>query len=154
VGTDTDWNTVSASLYHTLAIKNDGTLWSWGNNEDGQLGLGDMADRNTPQQVGGDSDWMALGGGGWHHSGALKDDGTLWNWGSNDHGLDCDAVDCKYPQQKESATNWIAITVGRYRNLAIAEDDGSLWTWGSNYDGLIGLGEGGSDNVSSPTVIR
>ena len=155
MGTDTDWNTVSASLYHTLAIKNDGTLWSWGNNEDGQLGLGDMDDRNTPQQVGGDSDWMALGGGGWHHSGALKDDGTLWNWGVHNHGLDCDAVDCKYPQKKESDTEWIAITVGKYHNLVINEDGtGTLWAWGSGEYGQLGLGEWDSDYVSNPTVIR
>ena len=96
---------------------------------------------------------MALGGGGWHHSGALKDDGTLWKWGGNDAALDCDAVDCKYPQQKESATNWIAITVGEYHNIAIAEDE-TLWTWGFNEDGLIGLGEGADDFVRIPTVIR
>ena len=101
---------------------------------------------------------MALGGGGWHHSGALKDDGTLWNWGSNDHGLDCDAVDCRYPQQKESDTEWITITVGKYHNLSIGEDE-TLWAWGYNGDGFLGLGTGAeygewdSDYVHNPTVI-
>ena len=99
---------------------------------------------------------MALGGGGWHHSGALKDDGTLWNWGDQNnyysHVLDCDAVDCKYPQQVGSDTDWDAYTVGKYHNLAIKYDS-TLWSWAYNEEGQLGLGATGR-YVSNPTVIR
>lgn len=60
VGNDTDWVTVSAGEYHSLGLRSDGSLWAWGNNTYGQLGLGDTTDRNIPTQVGNDTDWVAV----------------------------------------------------------------------------------------------
>ena len=51
VGTDTDWTNISAGGYHTLAIKSDGTLWAWGHNGNGQLGLGTTTQMNSPQFI-------------------------------------------------------------------------------------------------------
>ena len=70
---------------HTLALKNDGTLWAWGANDYGQLGLGDTARRLSPAQVGTDADWEAIAAGD-DYSAALKTDSTLWVWGRNQSG--------------------------------------------------------------------
>ena len=76
----TDWAAVSAGTNHTVALKTDGTLWAWGNNFYGQLGLGDNSDRNIPVQVGTDTNWETVSA-GHNYTVAMKDDGTLWAWG-------------------------------------------------------------------------
>ncbi|MCK6695286.1 MAG: chromosome condensation regulator RCC1, partial [Thermoanaerobaculia bacterium] len=76
------WQQVAAGGEHTLAIKNNGTLWAWGSNSLGKLGIGMQRDQYTPVQVGSDSNWAQVTAGG-GHSLAIKSDGTLWAWGSN-----------------------------------------------------------------------
>ena len=73
---------VAASYDHSFALKRDGSLWAWGHNGVGQLGLGDVETRFEPTRVGADSDWAAVAAGD-DHSLALKRDGSLWAWGSN-----------------------------------------------------------------------
>jgi len=60
VGTDTDWDAVQAGLSYTVALKSDGSLWSWGSNSYGQLGLGDTVDRDTPTSVDDEADQNAM----------------------------------------------------------------------------------------------
>ena len=71
-----------------MALKQDGTLWAWGENSYGQLGVGDTTDRSSPTQVGSAHDWAAIapGGADSYHTLALKKDGTLWAWGFNRFG--------------------------------------------------------------------
>lgn len=82
VGEDGEWESIEFGGYHALAIKNNGTLWAWGKNTDGQLGIGNTTDHFTPVQVGSDSDWQMISAGKWH-SLAVKNDGSLWAWGWN-----------------------------------------------------------------------
>lgn len=83
VGSETDrWVSVSIGGFHTIAIKEDGTLWGWGRNYTGEAGGGDNTENILlPQQIGTDNDWIALSA---HtmSSFALKADGTLWAWGA------------------------------------------------------------------------
>jgi len=86
VGTDTDWKYISCGWQHTMAIKNDGTLWGTGRNEYGQLSLGDVNLRNIfTQENTNDTNWKIVSG-GWQHTMAIKNDGTLWGTGKNDKG--------------------------------------------------------------------
>ena len=70
---------------HSLTLKNDGTVWTWGYNESGQLGNGTNSNSNIPVQVSGLTGITAIMG-GHHHSLALKNDGTVWTWGYNGSG--------------------------------------------------------------------
>ena len=70
---------------HTVYLKNDGTVWAWGNNGNGQLGDGSTTQSTTPVQVSGLSGVIAIAAGG-THTVALKDDGTVWAWGNNSNG--------------------------------------------------------------------
>ena len=76
---------VGADLFHGCALRDDGTLWCWGRNVEGQLGTGDSTDRSTPTQVGTESDWAHLAVGRFHTC-AQKTDGRVYCTGSNDHG--------------------------------------------------------------------
>jgi len=68
---------VSAGGQHSLGLRSDGTLWAWGYNAYGQLGLGGTADGWTPARVGSATNWVAVSGGQYHSLG-LRSDGTLW----------------------------------------------------------------------------
>src|SRR6266536_2850992 len=73
---------VAAGVYHSLALKADGTVWAWGDNGGGQHGDGTTTQRLVPMQVNGLSAVTMIAAGGFHSLG-LKADGTVWAWGSN-----------------------------------------------------------------------
>ena len=75
---------VSAGGYHTCAIKQDGSLWCWGNNDSGQLGDGTWTNKDTPVQI--MSSGVSSVALGWYHTCAVKTDGSLWCWGYNNYG--------------------------------------------------------------------
>jgi hypothetical protein len=76
---------VAAGRDHSLALRGDGTVWTWGGNSGGQLGDGTAIDRFAPVQVAGLTDVTAIVGSG-SHSLALRSDGTLWAWGTSSRG--------------------------------------------------------------------
>lgn len=156
VGSDTDWAGYYRGGRHMFAIKNDGTLWAAGLNENGVLGLGFFgAPEPSLVQVGNDNDWKeaCTGRAFLGYSMGLKTDGTLWAWGSNIHGErgDSDSADVATPTQIGTDTNWNAITCGQWSSFAI-KDDGTLWSWGYNNVGQLGHGDTTDRNV--PTMVE
>lgn len=147
IGSDTNWSMVSAGNRHSLAVKSNGTLWSWGYNSNGQLGLGDSgnyAHRSSPVQVGSQTNWSSVSA-GWYHSLAIRNDGSLWAWGSNSSyqlGLG-DYSPRSLPTQVAVGTSWVMVSAGgrfnKSHSLGI-KSDGTLWSWGSNSYGQLGLG--------------
>ena len=81
----TDFTVVDSGRSHSIGLKSDGTLWTWGYNFDGQLGNSNNNDTNTPVKIGSDTNWTAISAGNYHTIG-LKSDGTLWTWGFNPDG--------------------------------------------------------------------
>jgi alpha-tubulin suppressor-like RCC1 family protein len=76
---------VAAGRYHSLALKADGSVYAWGYNGNGELGLGDLNDRSTPTLVSGLSGMTKVAAGR-YHSLALASDGTVYAWGFNGDG--------------------------------------------------------------------
>jgi len=133
-------NAVSAGHYHTVAIKSDGTLWAWGNNNFSQLGDGTTTNRNSPAQIGTDTDWMSVSA-GQYHTVAIKSAGTLWAWGGNTYGQlgDGTITARNSPVQIGIDTDWISVSAGSSYTVAI-KSDGTLWAWGGNAYGQLGDG--------------
>ncbi|MET7418923.1 hypothetical protein [Dactylosporangium sp. NPDC005555] len=76
----TGWLEVSAGTIHSCAIRSDRTLWCWGRNDTGQLGLGDTTTRTAPRRVVDEPAWRTLTAGPGSVCG-IRADGTLWCWG-------------------------------------------------------------------------
>src|SRR4051794_13159320 len=79
------WISVATGVSHTCAIKKNKTLWCWGFNDHGQLGVGDTIVRNKPVKVGDQENWVTIAAVGDHTCG-LKTNDALWCWGSNETG--------------------------------------------------------------------
>ena len=87
IGSDTNWISISKNYQgnHQLALKSDGTLWSWGENAQGQLGDGTNINKTAPVQIGTNSNWNFISAGE-KYSLALNSNGQLWAWGLNSNG--------------------------------------------------------------------
>jgi alpha-tubulin suppressor-like RCC1 family protein len=150
-GGSTTWSIVSAGGYQTLAIKTDGTLWTWGRNGGGQLGDGTSTSRSSPgTTAGGGTNWATIStkvG----TSAAIKTDGTLWTWGYNDAAQLGDGTTNRRSSPGTTlggGTTWSSVSAGN--SLLAIKTDGTLWTWGCNMNGQLGNGAGSSLNQSSP----
>lgn len=141
IGVDNDWENVSSGYLFAIAIKNDGTIWAWGNNNSGQLGIDNVIPKNIPTKINNDTDWTLLSC-GFYHVVAIKSNGTMWSWGENGNGqlgLN-DNIDRYTPVQIGSDNDWISVSCGGDHTVAI-KNDNSIWAWGYNEDGELGLGD-------------
>ena len=139
VDSDATWHKLAAGDKHVLAIKTNGTLWTWGDNNYGQLGDGTLNSRNTKlTQVGFDRNW-AMVSGGLRHSLALKTDGTLWAFGSNYNGQlgDPSLGTMNTPTPIGQSTDWLMIVAAGFNGYGIKKD-GRIWGWGMNSSGELG----------------
>ncbi|MGH2688163.1 MAG: chitobiase/beta-hexosaminidase C-terminal domain-containing protein, partial [Actinomycetota bacterium] len=130
---------VAVGYDHVLAVKTDGTLWSWGGNGAGQLGIGNTTTQTAPVQV------IVLAGvvsvaAAATHSFAVKSDGTLWAFGSNFGQLGTGGyTPSTSPVLVAGATDVVAVATGQYHTLAL-KSDGTVLGWGQNSSGSVGDG--------------
>jgi alpha-tubulin suppressor-like RCC1 family protein len=150
IGALTTWKFVATGNYFGVAIKTDGTLWSWGVNNYGQLGKGDITSRSTPVQIGTGTNWSKVSA-GYEHVLAIKTDGTLWGWGNTGTGAIGDgSIGSKSsPVQIGALTTWSQVSCGVYHSVVL-RNDGTLWGMGNNYSGQAA---GGTGDKSSPTQL-
>jgi len=167
-GTLTGVVAVAAGSSYTVALKDDGTVWAWGNNEHGQLGDGNEGtDSDAPVQVtivlGGDPlTGVVEAAAGRQHTVALKDDGTVWTWGSNGNGQLGDntgvpGIDSDTPVQvvDEGGTGTlagVAAVAAGYSHTVAVKTVGTVWAWGYNFDGQLGVGTHGLETDSDTPV--
>ena len=152
IGSLSNWKQVSTNYAHTATIKTDGTLWTWGYNNIGQLGNNTITMYSSPIQIGSLTNWKQISV-GQNHSVAIKTDGTLWSWGYNGYGQMGNGTIINYssPIQVGSLTNWKYVSCGFYFSFVI-KTDGTLWGCGQNNYGQLGNGIN-SVNYSSPIQI-
>lgn len=138
VSPGTTWKSVATGWNHVVAIKSDGTLWTWGNNDNGQLGDGTIIDKNLPQQIGTENDWVYISC-GQHATFVLKANGTLWACGRNNNGQlgDGTTVNKNTFVQIGTDNNWKSIEAGWFHTLGMRIDN-TIWAWGDNSFGQIG----------------
>lgn len=151
-------NRLSAGLSHTAYVDEHGTFWTWGSNQEGQLGAETQetgVDREGNQvAVSGTSlavleDVRSVAAGG-DFTVALKTDGTLWAWGGNDYGQLGNGTVVSAAQPVQVLDQVTAVSAGDYHVAAIRAD-GTLWTWGDNLYGQ--LGDGTLNSVSAPQQV-
>ncbi len=152
------WSKMAHQTYNNeyhLAIKPDGTMWGWGENQHGQLGLSNKTYYSSPVQIPGTT-WAAVAT-GYRCTMATKTDGTLWTWGNNDQGQlghnNRNPTSCSSPKQIPGTT-WPTdnnkMSGATYGMYAI-KTDGTLWMWGQNAMGQ--LGQNDANKRSSPVQV-
>ena len=129
---------VAAGQYHMAVIKTDGSLWTWGNNEFGQLGQGpvQLSARHTPGKV---MDGVAAVSCGYDYTAAIKADGSLWMWGNNNFGQLGNGTMTAVSAPVKVMDDVAVVACGLYTTAAI-KTDGSLWMWGTNGGDNLGNG--------------
>jgi alpha-tubulin suppressor-like RCC1 family protein len=132
-------------------------LFTWGKNDDGQLGHGGVVYKSSPNQVGSRSVWAALSKTRQSFSIGLKADGTLWSWGENDQGqlgFDSSGANVLSPTQIGSLNTWRSILAGDpgAKHAGAINSSGQLFMWGQNTtNGQLGVGD--TTDRSSPTIV-
>ena len=157
VGVATNWGSLTTIDGYTnsygFGIQTDGSLWSWGNNNFGQLGLSTSTavNKSSPTQIGTDTNWASIFGDG-NAVTAIKTNGTIWSWGQNFGGVlgQNNSVYRSSPVQIGSLTTWSKVSMLDQSVFAI-KTNGSLWTWGYNNVGQ--LGQGNTISRSSPVQV-
>ncbi len=166
-GSNCGFTTIATSFLHNLAVKADGTVWSWGANEHGQLGY-DTGGNNysiTPTQISGLSNITAVATGR-YHSLALDSNGDVWAWGSNTSSYngsrvgqlgnaDSSEADSTTPidiTTINSLPRMTAIAAGQDFSMSL-DASGNVWAWGSNISGQLGIGSSDSSDHNTPVQI-
>jgi alpha-tubulin suppressor-like RCC1 family protein len=146
---------ISAGFMSSFAIKDDGTVWAWGDNTAGELGDGTTTIRSNPRsspvQVIGLTDIVAVSS-GVRHTLALDSNGKVWAWGDNSAGELGDGTFVnKHMPIQVPIDDVKAVTAGQDVSMAI-KNDGTVWAWGDNQFGE--LGDGTNTSRSSPTLVK
>src|SRR5580658_8548131 len=140
---------VEAGSAHSIALKFDGTVWTWGSNAYGQLGNGTNTDSSTPVQVKGLGNVVAIAA-GFYHNVAVKSDGTVWAWGDNADGQlgNGTTVNSNVPVQMITAVGppkvFVANAIGAAAGLnhSLILTTGGILAVGDNSFGQLGTGTG------------
>ncbi|MHB9095383.1 MAG: RCC1 domain-containing protein, partial [Eubacteriales bacterium] len=158
---------IASGYEYCVALKSDGTVWTWGDNGYGQLGDGTRTARYSPVQVADPSDGTLYLTGvktiaaGQNHTIALKNDETVWTWGDNSYGqlgigapvspwYKLTPVQVQGPGGTGFLTNITAIA-GDYDHTLAAKSDGTVWAWG--YNGYGQLGNGTTTDSPTPAQV-
>ncbi len=158
----TDVAAVSAGYDHRMALKKDGSLWGWGQNETYQLGqgLGDKKFYEEAVPVPGMTEVASVSAGG-NFTLALKKDGTVWAWGTNSEGQLGDGKDSYTPDyslreespfQVVNLDQVVAVDAGWHHGVALRAD-GTVWTWGFNQLGELGWGTADTEQHPVPAQV-
>ncbi|MDD4214177.1 MAG: T9SS type A sorting domain-containing protein [Bacteroidales bacterium] len=142
---------MAAGRFYSIALRNDSTVWTWGQNEYGQLGDGNITDSYIPVQVSGLTDVTGIAGGAFHAM-AIKSDGTVVSWGRNSYGNlgDGTTTHSSIPVNVSNLINVVELAGGTNYSLALTSND-SLFAFGRNPEGQLGFGNNNDAHI--PTAV-
>ena len=137
---DAIWITATATNHFSCGITTTNTLWCFGQNDLGQLGLGDQDPSRDPLQVGTLATWTTLASNN-DHSCATQMDNTLWCWGNNVNGqLGDGTTTMRVSPVQVAGSSWASVSAGA-SHVCATKLDGTLWCWGGNGSGQLGTGD-------------
>ena len=151
------WASVTVGDDYTCATRTGGTLWCWGSNDWGDLGVGNKISQDRPRQV------TTPAAGGWasvtageFHTCATRTSGTLWCWGWNGHGELGIGSNIGQDRPRQVITpapgGWASVTAG-YLDTCSTRTSGTLWCWGYNVAGQLGIGNKISQDLPQQVTI-
>jgi len=149
-----DVSRISSAGSVNLALKQEGTVWAWGQNNSGAMGNGSLYGiQSSPLQVSELLEVTAVSTSGFHGL-AVKSDGTVWGWGQNVReevggGLSSQVLN---PIRVSGLSNIVSVAAGSFYSLAL-DRDGRVWAWGANSQGQLGLGTSDNSRHDTPVVI-
>ena len=145
VGGFTNWSKVAMGASHTVGLRQDGTMWAWGNTTDGGLGTNNATSTSSPVSVvGGFTDWCQIAAGN-KTSFGIRTNGVLYAWGYNNSGRlgDNTTTNRSSPVSVVGGfTDWCGVHNTNH-TLAV-RTNGTVWAWGCGYTGQLGNGQFGS----------
>ena len=138
---------------HSVALKSDGTVWTWGYGKSGQLGLGAAASTATPTKVLGLPAIAQISANG-DDTYALGRDGTLWAWGAGSYGQigNTAAGNTQATPLKVNLAAVKSVAAGGTHALAVTSD-GAIWAWGNNNTGQLGDGGACGKTCTNPVKV-
>ncbi|MBI2437426.1 MAG: hypothetical protein HYV36_01235, partial [Lentisphaerae bacterium] len=142
---------IAAVGYHSLLVKSDDTVWSFGRNNSGQLGIGSLQNSSLQQSVLGVSNAAAVAGGA-THSLILEQDGRVWSCGDNSYGQLGDGSTNALVSLAAVVPGLPAITAiaGGWQHSLALSGDSTIWSWGDNGSGALGIGVYDTNGVCWP----
>ncbi len=170
---------ISAGWRFVTAVKNDDSVWAWGDGATGALGDGTCAVGHfsiSPKQVANLANVTRISATrfGFQYTLVLKSDGTVWGWGDNhlgqrgdnSTGSDNACVGMASPMRgrmtpvqatglsdtTDNRIKVIDVRAGAYHSVAV-KNDGTVWAWGYNEEGLLGMGVSSQETVLTPTKV-
>ena len=175
----TNWHELSlvaGDAEGVIASKTDGSLWVWGNNQYGTLGLnekgghataqGGSKKKSSPTQLGSTGDWNVNKfkfGGSHHGASAIGSNGGMYMWGINSSGRfgqnqnagnwGFAPAGLSSPVQVGTEGNWFSTIMGGAASAGGVKTDGTLWTWGADNQGECAQNNRKPDGRSSPVQV-
>ncbi|OEF98131.1 RCC1 domain-containing protein [Desulfuribacillus alkaliarsenatis] len=142
----------------SMVVKTDGTVYSWGLQENGRLGQGEISENIlVPTQIEGLTNVVSLAVGNGHVL-ALKENGTVWAWGETKLGkigngtVGVNKEDGEWsPVELASLQNIKTIIAGNEHSFAI-DNKGQVFGWGNNHRGQLGIGD--TEDRSTPVLVQ
>jgi len=155
------WSSITNGTKGGVGTKTNGTLWSWGQNQFGALGLNQAGsfpafECSSPIQIGSGTDWSRAFRTE-RCSFAIKTNGELWGWGDNRHGSignNGGGSEVYVSSPLQVGGTWTGAEIrGGDAHIVARKNDGTLWSWGYNHAGALGLNFASPYRISSPTQI-
>ena len=145
---------IAPGRFHSMAIDNNGDLWVWGENTNGQIGDGTKSDSLNPKKIKEGTTFTKISA-GIYHSMAIDSNGNLWTWGYNYEGQLGDGTidESLIPKKIKEGTKFTEISAGDRHSMAI-DSNGNLWAWGINYEGQLGNGTTSYEPNLTPIKIK
>lgn len=151
-----DAEKISAGLTHTCAVLSDGTLWCWGNNDKGQLGLGNTINQSSPARVGSASNWRSVSAGSGSSTCAVNTSNELFCWGFNFSGQTgvSSATNPVTSPTKVTAlgASVQSVSVGG-TSVCVVTTAGGVMCWGSNSEGKVGKAIAIGASTHTPVAV-